>query len=96
MEKPNFKLFQIEVCSPKLNPPIHPKKHELLRPQSWFDPTKPILSNVLILHSPETFIPTLFRKKRFENNFFVRRNASKFAIFIEKENPRSFFHLEQL
>ena len=33
----------------------------------------------------------LFRKKRFEINFFVRQNASKFAIFIEKENPRSFF-----
>ena len=37
---------------------------------------------------------TLFRKKRFEINFFVRQNVSKFAIFIEKENPRSFFHLE--
>ena len=35
----------------------HPKKHELLKPQPWFDPTKPILSNVLILHSPKTFIP---------------------------------------
>ena len=34
---------------------------------------------------------TLFRTKRFEINFFVRQNASKFAIFIEKENPRSFF-----
>ena len=34
---------------------------------------------------------TLFRKKRFEINFFVQKNASKFAIFIEKENPRSFF-----
>ena len=34
---------------------------------------------------------TLFRKKRFEINFFVQQNASKFAIFIEKENPRSFF-----
>ena len=34
---------------------------------------------------------TLFRKKRFEINFFVRQNASKFAIFIEKENPLSFF-----
>ena len=34
---------------------------------------------------------SLFRKKMFEINFFVRRNASKFAIFIEKENPRSFF-----
>ena len=40
----------------------------------------------------------LFRKKRFEINFFVRQNASKFAIFIEKENPPSFFrfHFEQL
>ena len=34
---------------------------------------------------------SLFRKKRFEINFFVQQNASKFAIFIEKENPRSFF-----
>ena len=34
---------------------------------------------------------SLFRKKRFEINFFVRQNASKFAIFIEKENPNSFF-----
>ena len=34
---------------------------------------------------------TLFRKKRFEINFFVQRNASKFAIFIEKGNPLSFF-----
>ena len=40
----------------------------------------------------------LFRKKRFEINFFVQQKASKFATFIEKENPRSFFrfHLEQL
>ena len=37
------------------------------------------------------FLHTLFRKKRFEINFFVQQNASKFAIFIEKENPRSFF-----
>ena len=34
----------------------------------------------------------LLRKKRFEINFFVQQNASKFAIFIEKENPCSFFH----
>ena len=34
---------------------------------------------------------SLFRKKRFEINFFVWQNASKFAIFIEKENPCSFF-----
>ena len=27
-------------------------------------------------------ICTLFRKKRFEINFFVQRNASKFAIFL--------------
>ena len=34
---------------------------------------------------------TLFRKKRFEIDFFVQQKASKFAIFIEKENPHSFF-----
>ena len=34
---------------------------------------------------------TFFRKKRFEINFFVRRNALNFAIFIEKENPHSLF-----
>ena len=34
---------------------------------------------------------SLFRKKRFEINFFVQRNASKFGIFIEKDNPCSFF-----
>ena len=28
-------------------------------------------------------LDTLFRKKRFEINLFVQRNASKFAIFIE-------------
>ena len=39
----------------------------------------------------KTIKVTLFRKKRFEINFFVRRNTSKFAVFIEKENPHSFF-----
>ena len=35
---------------------------------------------------------TLFRKKSwFELNFLFLRNASKFAIIIEKENPCSFF-----
>ena len=34
---------------------------------------------------------SLFKKKRFEINFFVPQNASNFAIFIEKENPGSFF-----
>ena len=34
---------------------------------------------------------SLFRKKRFEINFFVRQNASNFAKLIEKENPLSFF-----
>ena len=39
---------------------------------------------------------TLFRKKRFEINFFVLQNASKFAIFIEKKTHVVFFvfHLE--
>ena len=31
---------------------------------------------------------SLFRKKRFEINFFVQRNVSKFAIFIEKEKVK--------
>ena len=41
---------------------------------------------------------TLFRNKGFLLNLKTERNASKFAMFIEKENPRSFFvfHLEQL
>ena len=34
---------------------------------------------------------SLFRKKRFEINFCFWWNASKFAIFIEKENPCSLF-----
>ena len=33
----------------------------------------------------------LFRKKRFALNFLFRLNASKFAIFMEKENPYSIF-----
>ena len=33
----------------------------------------------------------LFRKKRFLVNLKTERNASKFAMFMEKENPRSFF-----
>ena len=43
------------------------------------------------LYQKSTIPTSHFRKKRFEINFFVRQNASKFAIFIEKENPRSFF-----
>ena len=35
--------------------------------------------------------PTLFRNKRFLVNLKTKRNASKFAIFMEKENPCSFF-----
>ena len=35
---------------------------------------------------------TLFRKKRFLVNLQTERNASKFAMFMEKENPHSFFH----
>ena len=42
--------------------------------------------------------PTLFRNKRCLVNLKTKRNASKFAMFMEKENPCSFFifHLEQL
>ena len=34
---------------------------------------------------------TLFRKKRFLVNLKTKTNASKFAMFMEKENPHSFF-----
>ena len=34
---------------------------------------------------------TLFRNKRFLVNLITKRNALKFATFMEKENPRSFF-----
>ena len=34
----------------------------------------------------------LFRKKMFEFNFLFRQNASKFALFLERENPCSIFH----
>ena len=57
------------------------------------------LSNYLESFKGYGPIKTLFRKKRFEINFFVQRKASKFAIFIEKEKQCSFFfvfHLEQL
>ena len=41
------------------------------------------LKNVAILHSSE--------KKRFMLDEMFQRNASKFAIFLEYENPHSFF-----
>ena len=34
---------------------------------------------------------THFKKERFALNFLTPQNASKFAIFMEKENPCSFF-----
>ena len=36
-------------------------------------------------------VVALFRKKRFLVNLKTERNAAKFAMFMEKENPRSFF-----
>ena len=47
--------------------------------------------NAHIIHQLPGLVMPLFRKKRFEINLFVQRNASKFVILIEKENPRSFF-----
>ena len=47
--------------------------------------------NAHIIHQLPGLVMPLFRKKRFEINFFVQRNALKVAIFIEKENPGSFF-----
>ena len=42
---------------------------------------------------------TLFRKKKFLVNLITKRNASIFAMFMEKENPSVFcfvFHLKEL
>ena len=52
---------------------------------------RPNQAGTYFLEKPNPIVGTLFRKKRCEINFFVRQNASKFAIFIEKENPCSFF-----
>ena len=49
------------------------------------------MNKVIYMLFLKDFAFSLFRKKRFEINFFVRQNASKFAIFIEKENPCTFF-----
>ena len=38
-----------------------------------------------------TYTPTHLQNKRFALKFKFRRNASKFPIFIQKENPSSFF-----
>ena len=52
---------------------------------------------ILIQLLQELYYFTL-QKKRFLVNLKTERNASKFAMFIEKENPHSFFvfHLKQL
>ena len=39
----------------------------------------------------ESMFP-LFRKKRFLVNIKTERNASKFAMFMEKENPRRYMN----
>ena len=45
----------------------------------------------------EKFWSQNHEKKEFEINFFVQQNASKFATFIEKENPHFFkaFYLDK-
>ena len=59
---------------------------------------RPNQAGTYFLEKPNPIVGTLFRKKRFEINFFVRQNASEFAILIEKENTLSFFvfHFKQL
>ena len=46
--------------------------------------------NTYFIHIPQ--VTTLFRKKRFMLDEMTQRNTSKFAIFMEYENPPSFFH----
>ena len=36
---------------------------------------------------------TLFRNKRFALNEMIQRNASKFAILLEYQNPHTFFRI---
>ena len=51
-----------------------------------------LMANKLDLHHHRKVSACpLFRKKRFLVNLKTERNASKFAMFMEKENPRSFF-----
>ena len=38
-------------------------------------------------------VSTLFRNKRFMLDEMTSQNASKFAIFLEYENPHSFFFI---
>ena len=75
---PPLNIGCVRITAPALTPALH----LLLK--------KPIFLNFV----KRIFISIsgpLFRKNRFEINFFVQRNASKFAIFIEKENPCSFY-----
>ena len=46
---------------------------------------------MLKMKEGENYVGSLFQKKRFLVNLKTERNASKFAMFMEKENPRSFF-----
>ena len=49
----------------------------------------------ITIHNPNR--KAHFKKERFALNFLTPQNASEFAIFLEKENPHSFFifHFEQ-
>ena len=52
---------------------------------SFLHPGRGVMLYTIYCHSSE--------KKRFAFNFLLQRNASKFAIIIEKENPHSFFFI---
>ena len=63
-------------------------------------PDRLLYANVVKIKSEQCLKSpnTLFRNKGFLVNLKTKRYASKFAMFMEKENPCSFFvfHLEQL
>ena len=51
-----------------------------------------IQDNIMSALAKIVIISPHFKKERFALNFLTPQNASKFAIFMEKDNPCSFFH----
>ena len=49
-------------------------------------------SKMIRNQSTKIIVPPLRKQKRYLVNLKTKRNASKFAMFMEKENPCSFFH----
>ena len=79
----------------------HFHKSTLVNPPRWSRQVWPIFQQMFESNITAVFkncgqkyptINSLFRKKSFLLYLKTKRNASKFDMFVEKENPRSFFH----